>query len=422
MQYCDDGTTTLCAKPFTPACVDDNGGQNTWVDDPVPIHGPPDVSPGSKLWYWVDWRKMLCEANKGRMVLASQIEEIEEEMAPLEETEQEIWRADGRNDPFNQDQIFKRCQHRVRIAPPNTVGLEMTRLKLLNELRNLRKKKFDLLQRLLPSISPHANALPQSPHTEVHTTVMPDPSLGSKFWAIVVGINSYSSYHLKGCVPDAYLMREYLVSDLSIPPSQIKFLTEHSDDSRYNEVQPDGPPTRENIISQLYSHIRDNPSIQRDDKIIFYFSGHGSSYNASEYFRSDSVCGVGAIEALCPADRGGKLAEGCEPQCEEPFILDISDRELNTIFGEIRDIRCPNIIVILDCCHSGGSTRTIDAPVTRYAAPLPQCLEKMLCAADKDPRRPPSHKPVLTEEWKEDMSSLSHWWQRSGHPVVGIQR
>ncbi|KAI0312195.1 hypothetical protein OF83DRAFT_1022509, partial [Amylostereum chailletii] len=108
----------------------------------------------------------------------------------------------------------------------------------------------------------------------------------------------------------------------------------------------DGPPTRANIIDGLYSHIRDNPLVQYGDSMVFYFSGHGSRYDPYEYFPSGVNSCIEPIEAICPADRG------THPQGYN-MVLDISDREFNTILGEIRDIRGPNIAVILDCCHSG---------------------------------------------------------------------
>ncbi|KAI0309267.1 hypothetical protein OF83DRAFT_1037241, partial [Amylostereum chailletii] len=163
----------------------------------------------------------------------------------------------------------------------------------------------------------------------------------SQFWAVVIGVHHYYSHqmNLEGCVPDAHLMREYLVSDLSVPRSHVKFLTEFVHEYC---VETDGLPTRVNILDALYSHFRDNPEIQYGDNMIFYFSGHGSSYRASECFTSEAGS-VGSIEAICPADRGTSTHG-------QHGVLDISDRELNTIFSEISSLKGPNITVILDCC------------------------------------------------------------------------
>ncbi|KAI0312198.1 hypothetical protein OF83DRAFT_1018724, partial [Amylostereum chailletii] len=157
-------------------------------------------------------------------------------------------------------------------------------------------------------------------------------------WAVVVGVNQYPepTINLEGCVPDACLIHEYLVSDLFVPVSHIKLLTSND----HQGVSTDGQPTRANILNALYSHLRDNDNVQYGDKILFYFSGRGSSYDPSEYFIANVADKMGPVEALCPADRGAHL--------------DISDRELNVILAEIRDVKGPNITVILDCCFSGA--------------------------------------------------------------------
>ncbi|KAI0309268.1 peptidase C14, caspase domain-containing protein [Amylostereum chailletii] len=191
--------------------------------------------------------------------------------------------------------------------------------------------------------------------------------------------------NLQGCVTDAHLLRRYLVSDLSVPTSHITLLTSNN----YQGIQADGLPTRASILNALYS-LRDNAAIQYGDNMVFYFSGRGSSYNPRGYFESDAAAKMGPIEALCPADRGAHL--------------DISDRELNVILAELRDEKGPNITVILDCCFSNETTHTTGA-VARYVPPLPHSLGTLLRTVDEDTRRRRPHASVLSEGWREDMSS-----------------
>ncbi len=64
------------------------------------------------------------------------------------------------------------------------------------------------------------------------------------------------------------------------------------------------------------------------------------------------------IETLCPIDRDTLDANGV-------LIPDISDRELNTLLTQISREKGHRITVILDCCHSGGVSRSLPEPEAR---------------------------------------------------------
>lgn len=189
-----------------------------------------------------------------------------------------------------------------------------------------------------------------------------------------------------------------------VPSKNITLLVDESDSSPTPDTLP---PTRNHILNALCDHLRDNPSIQKGDDIIIHFSGHGSRYFASDLFTTFSGS-KGSIEALCPADRGMQDGNG-------GIVLDISDREFNVRLSEIRDTTGANITVILDCCYSGGTTRTEDNSVDgahagesgaiRCAPALETSLESMLLAADRDPRRKAGTRPVCVENWEADMTS-----------------
>ena len=101
-------------------------------------------------------------------------------------------------------------------------------------------------------------------------------------------------------------------------------------------------PTRSNILTALYDHLRDNRNIRKGDNLLFYFAGHGSRYAASDVFQDTGEM----IETLCPADRGVSV---------DGAILDISDRELSIFLEELRAEKGDHITVVLDCCHSGSA-------------------------------------------------------------------
>ncbi|PBK84604.1 hypothetical protein ARMGADRAFT_859775, partial [Armillaria gallica] len=160
--------------------------------------------------------------------------------------------------------------------------------------------------------------------------------------AVLIGIDGYSSSPLRGCEADVKKMKDFLTADLGVPEDHIQCLEQHADDATNS-------PTRANIIETLLS-LSVNDRIQDGDNIIVYFSGHGSSYRCSDYYKKGSVESKGRIEALCPVDR----APG------NPFrdsVPDISDREFNTILTEISRTKGDHITCILDCCYSSSITR-----------------------------------------------------------------
>ena len=149
------------------------------------------------------------------------------------------------------------------------------------------------------------------------------------------------------------------------------------------------------MLDALYD-LRDNVHIQFCDNILVHFSGHGSTYDAKSFFES-AVGSAGSIEAICPSDRRA-----------DNEIPDISDRELNNIFSEVRDAKGENITFIADCCYSGGMMRATDEVFgIRSLAPIRLGPMSMLKAAERHPRRKSS---VLasSDNWNGDISAFVH--------------
>ncbi|KAK0474337.1 hypothetical protein EDD18DRAFT_1266866, partial [Armillaria luteobubalina] len=157
----------------------------------------------------------------------------------------------------------------------------------------------------------------------------------SRLYAVLIGIDAYESYPLRGCVSDALSVRKYLIDDLHVPKERIRCLFGTGSDC---QVTSSEIPSRKNIIATLLGLVQD-PHIYPGDGIIIYFSGHGTSYQLPERACLKSLC---PIEALCPIDRDTRDNDNM------PFP-DISDREFNAILTHIYQAKGNRITVILDC-------------------------------------------------------------------------
>ena len=173
-------------------------------------------------------------------------------------------------------------------------------------------------------------------------------------------------------------MEEHIITYLNVPRHHIRLL-ENAD--------------RDTITNALYD-LRDHEGIQPGDNILFHFSGHGSSYDASDYFTTRAAS-AGSIEAICPIDRD--------------HVPDFREREFNSILSEIRAAKGSNITVFFDCCYSGGALRALGDTVRSIPpVPGPQRLREMLEAADMHPRRhrDPGSPTITSEIWTADISSF----------------
>ncbi|KAK0472115.1 caspase domain-containing protein [Armillaria luteobubalina] len=245
------------------------------------------------------------------------------------------------------------------------------------------------------------------PKTSPLRQLNPDQSMpcmdGSRLYAVLIGINAYESYPLRGCVSDALAVRKYLTDDLHVPKERIRCLFGPGSDCQVNS----SIPSRNNIIATLLDLVQD-PHIQPGDGIIIYFSGHGTSYQCSHCHDSiftgeaperaclKSLC---PIEALCPIDRDTRDNDN------DP-LPDISDREFNAILTHIYRAKGNRITVILDCCHNANLNRSMIDEGARALPPLPRTsFDRMLHSADQNMRRFPLYHSILNEDWLPNMDS-----------------
>jgi hypothetical protein len=144
---------------------------------------------------------------------------------------------------------------------------------------------------------------------------------------------------LKGAVPDANAMDEYLQTYLQVLPGQIVKLR-------------DEVATRKNIIA-AFDGLRKNPKIQKDDPILIYYAGHGS-----EILRNGKT-----IQTLIPVDYLTGTTSPIPDRTVASLINGISKKHGNNIVSGIIRLTGPSSVhsrpqtVILDCCHSGSGTR-----------------------------------------------------------------
>ncbi|PBK90855.1 hypothetical protein ARMGADRAFT_1082580 [Armillaria gallica] len=222
----------------------------------------------------------------------------------------------------------------------------------------------------------------------------------SRIYAVLIGIDGYSTYPLRGCVADAVEMKKYLVEYLHVPNERSQgFLGPVP----YGDTSTDVSslsPSRANILSVLLSLIT-NLDIKYGDPIIIFFAGHGSRYLLSSQDGPDDDKALSPpkfVEAFCPMDRDSRDSNGVP-------VPDISDRELNTILSQIFNEKGSRITCILDCCHAGSITRMLNSNVRTSTALEDTSLEQMLLTAEQNLKNLPGYRSVLAKDWYPDRDS-----------------
>jgi len=148
-------------------------------------------------------------------------------------------------------------------------------------------------------------------------------------FALLIGVDQYKSgalWNLESCVEDAKNVQRWLLKDLNVPKDQLCVLL-------------DKDATKDNIERCFLNHLIQNTMIQRDDAIIIYFAGHGSTVPVpANWFHKGSVSGT--AEVLCSYDSGHGGVAG------------ISDRSFHGMLHDLSQAKGDNITVILDSCFS----------------------------------------------------------------------
>lgn len=147
-------------------------------------------------------------------------------------------------------------------------------------------------------------------------------------FALVVGINQYSAQGpvppLRGCMADAQAVRKVLLDPIGLPEENVRLLC--------NEQA-----TRDAIIAGWRTHLIGKA--QAGDLLYFHYSGHGSQAPSIDPNEADTL-----DETLVAYDS------------REPGRYDILDKELAQLIAEA-EAKDAQVVVFLDCCHSGSGTR-----------------------------------------------------------------
>ncbi|KAI0868026.1 caspase domain-containing protein [Hypoxylon argillaceum] len=160
----------------------------------------------------------------------------------------------------------------------------------------------------------------------------------TKTWAVLIGIDQYPTpiLSLDGCANDIADISNVLRDNLKVSPHNIQTFISRTGAPRNEE--PASSPTKANVIAAL-ENVTAEAGI--GDFIYVHYSGHGDREQTAH---PDKKSKEDFDEVLCTLD------------------ADITDVE----FGALLDTMANKgliVLVVLDCCHSGGATRADGAKI-----------------------------------------------------------
>ena len=147
--------------------------------------------------------------------------------------------------------------------------------------------------------------------------------VNDRLFALVIGIDNYydeNIRNLRGCINDSENVCRFLMETLHANPLHIKHLR-------------DSEATREGILSAFEEHLINNPEIQQNDAIVFYFTGHGSYEIPEENYLTG-----GKMETICPYD-------------DRKGVRGIPDRTIASLMRRLAALKGNNIVSVATCTH-----------------------------------------------------------------------
>ncbi len=163
------------------------------------------------------------------------------------------------------------------------------------------------------------------------STMPPTRSLDSpRKLALLIGINAYPQFPLKGCLTDVSLQRELLVHRYGF----------HSDDVLCLQ---DEQATRQGILTAFEDHLINQA--KPGDVVVVHFSGHGSRVLDPDPVPEWVENGIGFNGTIVPYDRTID---------HSPYVRDIMGK---TLFLLLSALQTESVTMVLDCCYSGGTLR-----------------------------------------------------------------
>lgn len=161
---------------------------------------------------------------------------------------------------------------------------------------------------------------------------------GKQIIALLVGINGYPDRPLNGCLNDVADVHSYLTS----------FSTDNTGLNLQIKTLTDSQATRTGII-EAFSIFE---AAGKDDVCLFYFSGHGSQFEAPKEFWSETDKMNETLICYGPQDGSNLLV----------------DKELSFLIARAVNGKDLHFLVVTDCCHGGSNTK--DAVLRVRSAPV----------------------------------------------------
>lgn len=207
-----------------------------------------------------------------------------------------------------------------------------------------------------------------------------DPSAGTKR-ALLIGINKYKAVpKLQGSLNDIETMRQILLTRWGFADKSIVVLTDEA-------------ATRDGMLAALEQLAK---VAGPNDTVYFHYSGHGSQVDDLNGDEPDDHLD----ETLVPQD--GRT----------PGIRDITDDELDAIFARMA---AKNAFIVLDSCHSGTATRSLD--IRTRSVPQDSRIDIYKKAEEAKPKTR-AIVPVITSRYVVMTGAASHQEALDG-PVDG---
>jgi hypothetical protein len=176
-------------------------------------------------------------------------------------------------------------------------------------------------------------------------------------YALLVGINQYPfmppERQLNGCLNDVAAVEKYLYAPFVQAAFQKVYVRKM--------VSPgEALPTKNNVVQAFREFLG---QAGPEDSIWFYFSGHGvrEQTNIPAFQKSEID---GNIAGLAMRDFNGAASSVGKEM--------LADKEIRYLMRELTHrkdgSKTPHILMMIDCCHSGESTRSVAKPAAPHAA------------------------------------------------------
>ena len=184
-----------------------------------------------------------------------------------------MWNTDGQDwaDPVPES-IAMRILHQMNEQHKGIIVLhdihQQSVLALSPIIEELMRQNYTFLEykqgQFVPSGKPEGADRAPGP-VELSTVSDAPKKLYRESWAVIIGVNDYQTWpKLRYAVNDANGIEEALVNRFGFQRDHIRKLL-------------NGDATRQRIMQVLGDELSDSRKVQREDRVFFFFAGHGST-------------------------------------------------------------------------------------------------------------------------------------------------